>query len=507
MKVEVVFQLAEASWPALLVAPAGDIVEVNAAAAAYFGDRLDARQFSALGNFGGGVEDVLGPCPQFSALPKLLEFVGKEGAAGVFSTAVAPLEFGSQKYFLFQLFPVQAAAPPPPAENKSQGVEVNLTHKQRLDCAMQLTRTVALDFNNALTSIIGHASYVLGQMETNHPWRFSVGEAEKAAEKAAEIAKDLAAFSLEEKDKRAQVAGNLNTIVRRAVQLFETPEQKDLIWSQKFESRIFTVHFDEAKLQQAFVKILENSVEAIGAAQRTNGQISVETRNQEYHEPMQDGPVNLAPGAYVCVEITDDGCGIDPAAMPRIFEPFFTDKPGHRGLGLAWVYGIVTNHAGGVAVASQPGQGTAVRIYLPASKKLVEEKFIFQHGFSGQGTILFVDDEEMVVTLGRMLLTSAGYKVLTASSGEQALELLGQSREPIDLLITDMVMPRMNGRELIERVRVLSPATRVICSTACVRTVSSFKDLTYLAKPFTCQDLLGRVKHALEGTEHLAKGT
>jgi len=113
----------------------------------------------------------------------------------------------------------------------------------------------------------------------------------------------------------------------------------------------------------------------------------------------------------------------------------------------------------------------------------------------------------MVVTLGRMLLTSAGYKVLTASSGEQALELLGQSREPIDLLITDMVMPRMNGRELIERVRVLSPTTRVICSTACVRTVSSFKDLTYLAKPFTCQDLLGRVKHALEGTEHLAKGT
>src|SRR5713101_6574675 len=145
MKVEVVFQLAEASWPAFLVAPAGDIVEANAAAAAYFGDRLEARQFSALGNCGGAVEDVLGPCPKLSAVPRLLEFVGKQGTVGVFSTAVAPLEFGSQKYFLFQLFPVPAAAPTLPTENKSQGVEINPSHKQRLDCAMQLTRTVALD--------------------------------------------------------------------------------------------------------------------------------------------------------------------------------------------------------------------------------------------------------------------------------------------------------------------------------------------------------------------------
>ncbi len=152
MKVEVVFQLADASWPAFLVAPAGDIVEANAAAAAFFGDRLEARQLSALGNRGSAVEDLVGCWEHFCAAPRLLEFAGKEGTAVVFSTAIAPLEFGSQKYFLFQLFAVPAAAPTPPAENKSQGVEIHLAHKQRLDCAMQLTRTVALDFNNALTS-------------------------------------------------------------------------------------------------------------------------------------------------------------------------------------------------------------------------------------------------------------------------------------------------------------------------------------------------------------------
>jgi signal transduction histidine kinase/ActR/RegA family two-component response regulator len=497
MKYDASFQLAQAAWPALLVSPGGEILDANSAAASLFGALLNARQVSALGTGEGGPGNLLARWEQIGAALSPLEFRDKTGASLSFLTSVSPLPADNETVLLLQLFP-SAAAVGRMGEVRPAGIEVSVTQRQKLDCAMQLTRTVALDFNNALTTVLGHVSYVLGQMEANHPWRFSLGEAEKAAEKAAEIAKDLAAFSLEEKDKRAQVAGNLNLIVRRAMQLFETPERKNLIWSQKFESRIFTVNFDEAKLQQAFVRILENAVEAL-AADKTNGQINVETRNVEHAVPAQDGGLNLAPGAYVCVEISDNGAGIDQAALPRIFEPFFSNKPGHRGLGLAWVYGIVTNHGGGVAVASEVGQGTAVRVYMPATLKIVEEKFIAEQGLSGEGTVLFVDDEEMVVTLGRMLLTSAGYKVLAAGSGEQALEVINQSNTPIDLLITDMVMPKMNGRELIEKVRVLSPATRVICSTACVRSVHGVDDLDYLPKPFTCRELLARVKHTLQG--------
>jgi two-component system cell cycle sensor histidine kinase/response regulator CckA len=204
----------------------------------------------------------------------------------------------------------------------------------------------------------------------------------------------------------------------------------------------------------------------------------------------------LTRGAYVCVEIADDGCGIDVSALPRVFEPFFTTKEGHRGLGLAWVYGIVSNHGGGVAMTSQPGQGTSVRVYLPAVKKIVEDRHLVDEKLSGEGTILFVDDEDMLVALGQMLLSSAGYKVLTANSAERALEVFEQIREPIHLLITDMVMPKMNGRELIHRVRKSYPETRIICSTACVRTATTVQHFNLLSKPFTAQELLRLVKTA-----------
>jgi len=155
------------------------------------------------------------------------------------------------------------------------------------------------------------------------------------------------------------------------VQLFQTPDREGVIWSLQFENKLYSASYDEAKMQQAFVKILENAVEALD---NHGGQISVQTRNLELTEATQDRTAPLAAGTYVCVEIKDDGRGIEQTDLPRVFEPFFTTKYGHRGLGLAWVYGIVTNHCGGVAISSQPKQGASVRIYLPATRKIIEEK-------------------------------------------------------------------------------------------------------------------------------------
>jgi two-component system, cell cycle sensor histidine kinase and response regulator CckA len=500
MKADVIFQLENAPWPAFLVAPGGALEDINPAAQTFFGERLQTREFSALGEGETSSTSFISLCERLNSPLLPLKFRGRDGTVTTFLTTISSLTLSTQKYYLFQLFPKPGAATSSTGTSgdaKGGSIEINAVQKQKLDCAMQLTRTVALDFNNALTTILGHASYVLAQLEPNHKWRFSLGEIEKASEKASEIANDLAVFSLEDKDRRSQVEGNLNVLVRRAVQLFQTGDRKDVVWSQKFEKQVFTVHFDEAKLQQAFVKILENAVEAIATTSQVNGQISVQTRNVDVTDRVQDGSVQLARGAYVCVEITDDGKGIEESALPRIFEPFFSTKEGHRGLGLAWVYGIVSNHGGGVAVTSQPGQGTSVRVYLPAVKKIVEEKHLSDQNLSGEGTILFVDDEDMLVALGQMLLTSAGYKVLTANSAERALEVFEKTPDPIHLLITDMVMPKMNGRELIHRVRKSYPQTRIICSTACVRTATTVQHYNFLSKPFTAQELLRLVKSAL----------
>jgi two-component system, cell cycle sensor histidine kinase and response regulator CckA len=268
------------------------------------------------------------------------------------------------------------------------------------------------------------------------------------------------------------------------------------------ERRLYLAKFDEAKMQQAFLKILENAVEALGP----RGRISLHSKNIDLTQPTQDRNAHLAAGNYVCVEISDNGAGIEAEVLPRIFEPFFTTKRAgkHRGLGLAWVYGIVTNHSGGVAVSSQPGVGTSVRVYLPAEKKFVKDNGTSTENLSGNQTILMVDDEDLLLTMGQTILSAYGYKVLTANSGQQALDLLAKPDTHVDLVITDLVMPGMSGRELVERVRRLAPDTRVICSSGYVRPTSQEQEETsYLQKPFTSQSLLLKVKRALTPGESM----
>jgi CheY-like chemotaxis protein len=269
-------------------------------------------------------------------------------------------------------------------------------------------------------------------------------------------------------------------------------------WVLQLEGRLFSVTIDEAKVQQAFVKILENAVEAIG----DTGTITVRTRNASFSEPRQDGAARLPAGSYVCVEISDTGPGIDPQVLPRIFDPFFTTKrdPKHRGLGLAWVYGIITNHGGSVAVSSQPGKGTVVRVYLPALKKIVPAAALPTEDLVGHQAVLVVDDEELLVTMMETVLAEYGYRVTTAKSGQKALQLLASGLS-IDLLVTDLVMPGLSGRELIAQVRRLTPDVRVLCVSGYARAFQASQNEVFLQKPFTAQQLLRKVKEALAPRE------
>ncbi len=499
MKSDVVLGLLNASWPVLLVDGAGMIHGANTVAELALGSNMAGGTTSLAAlwptdNQGSPVEFLtrweVSPTPMVS-----LKLRGVTGTSLAFQACICLVADDGKNYFLLQLLPEKAAEP------KTGAMDAGQAHKQKLDCALQLARTVSLDFNNALTSILGHTSLVLSKMEPNNPWRSSLMEVEKSAAKAAEIANDLGAFSRNEKETRVQLSGNLNALLQRNAEMFQGAKlDKEITWSLQLERKLYTAKFDEAKMQQALVKIMENAIESLGA----NGRIILQTKNLELTQPTQDRNAQLAAGTYICIEITDNGSGIEADVLPRIFEPFFTTKRGgkHRGLGLAWVYGIVTNHGGGVAVSSQPGVGTSVRVYLPADKKFIADNGSATTDLNGTETLLMVDDEDLVLTMGQAILSNYGYRVLTAGSGLKALEIIAQSDRQIDLMITDLVMPNMSGRELVEQVRRVSPFTRIICSSGYVRPSNEDHDhVGYLQKPFTARELLMKVKQALTSGE------
>ena len=508
MKSDIVYGLVSASWPAILLDETGTIHNVNPVAVRAFGQTMaDGTGTLAalwLPSNAGTAADLLARCGSQAAVNVPLKLLGRNKAELSYRASVCTIQEDGKKYFLFQLFPeapattAASSAPVGGGDTRSFTAE-GLAQKQKLDCALQLARTVSLDFNNALTIILGHTSLLLNKMEPTNPWRNSLLEMEKSAAKAAEIANDLAAFSRQEKEVKGQVSGNLNQLLQRNVDAFRgTQLKKEVGWVMQPERKLYMAKFDEAKLQQALVEIIQNAIEAIGPV----GRIMITTKNIELTQPTQDRNAQLAAGTYVCAEISDNGSGIDAETLPRIFEPFFTTKRGSKGLGLVRVYGIVTNQGGAVAVSSQPGSGTSVRVYLPADKRLVKDSAAPSADLNGNQTVLMVDDEDLLLSMGQTVLSTYGYKVLTANTGQKALEIVTKGDPPIDVLITDLVMPNMSGRELVELVQKASPSTRIICSSGYVRPSSEDQEsISFLQKPFTSNDLLIKVKRILEAGE------
>jgi signal transduction histidine kinase len=497
MKPEVVFGFENAGWPALLVDKAGLIVRYNKAAASTFGQALSGDTDTPLTRIWSPenratAEAFLEKWQRQPAASSSLQFHVR-GQQVSFTTVVCALDHEGQTYFVFQLFPDMGggigAADSPLAEGTVQ--------KNKLDLALQLARSVALDFNNALAGVLGHSSLLLSRAEPDHPWRKSLLEIEKAAEKGADIANSLRSFSRQEKEPSAAASANLNTIIQQAASgLTIAPDGSPVRWDFKLEPRLFSTKLDAAKIQQAFARIFENAVQALNGG----GAIVVSTRNLDLALPTQDRNARLAPGAYVCTEIADTGCGIETTVLPRIFEPFFTTKgsPRHRGLGLAWVYGVVTNHGGGIAVSSKTGIGTSVRIYLPADKRIVENSAGAPEDLTGTETILLVDDEDIVLNMAQTVLEAHGYKVLTAESGQNALRLLSGTGFTADLLLTDLVMPRMGGLELAEAASGVAPDMPVLVMTGAAWPPEK-KDVMHIEKPFTSDELLKLVRQALQG--------
>ena len=390
------------------------------------------------------------------------------------------------------------------AEEALHQSEERLRQSQKMEAIGMLAGGIAHDFNNLLTAITGYSELLLGQMQPDSRARKNAEGIRKAAFRAASLTQQLLAFS------RRQILTskvlNLNAVVMDLEPMLRRLIGEDIEIKIVPGSALGQVQADLSQIEQIVLNLVVNARDAMPKG----GRLTIETANVEWDETYAGRHETFQPGSYVLVAVSDTGCGMDEPTRSRIFEPFFTTKePGKgTGLGLATVYGIVKQSDGYVWVYSEPGQGSVFKIYLPRLKH-VSDKGSTEAGRAlpprGTETILLVEDEEFVRTLVGDIFEENGYTVLRASHSDEAFRISGQHEGPIHLMVTDVVLPGMSGRELAERLASSRPKMKVLyisgyTDDAVVRHGVLAESVAFLQKPFTPEVLLRKVREVLEAS-------
>ncbi len=382
-------------------------------------------------------------------------------------------------------------------------LEEELRQSQKMEAVGRLAGGVAHDFNNLLTIITGRSHLLLGKLKADEPARRSVEVIQKTADRAAALTRQLLAFSRKQVLQRKVLdlnttVGDVSTMLRRLI-----GEDVDLLLT--LGPGAGRVNADRAQLEQALMNLAVNARDAMPRG----GTLGLETDHVRLGAAPPDRPDALPPGPYAVLRVMDTGMGMDAATQARIFEPFFTTKePGKgTGLGLSMVHGTVRQHGGAIHVRSVVGGGTTFEIYLPQVEAAAETGGADETGVAqpatGHETILLVEDEDDVRALAREVLERQGYTVVEASDGAQALQVYEKERERIDLILTDVVMPRMSGREMVDRVRASRPDMRVLymsgyTADAIVRHGVLDQSMLLLGKPFTPVALIAKIREVLD---------
>jgi CheY-like chemotaxis protein len=359
---------------------------------------------------------------------------------------------------------------------------------------------VAHDFNNLLMAIHGYSELVLMDLDPGHKCRGDIDEILKASKRASALTHQLLAFS------RRQVLApqvlSLSAVLAGTEKLLRRLIAEDIEISSTTGPDLGSVRADPGQIEQVLINLAVNARDAMPGGGRLNFALA-----NVHLDDNQSALLGLTPGRYVRLEVSDTGCGMTPEVVSRIFEPFFTTKEEGRGtgLGLATVYGIVQQSGGSIRVDSRPGHGTTFQIDLPrceGEEAAARRAPAPGRSTSGSETVLLVEDDERVRALVGTMLRRCGYAVLDADGGERALEITRAHRGSIDLLLTDVVMPAMNGRVLAERLQALSPATRVLFmsgySDATLRAGMLTAEVALLQKPFSSAALGAKVREVLE---------
>ena len=382
-------------------------------------------------------------------------------------------------------------------------IEEQLRHTQKLESLGVLAGGVAHDFNNLLTGILGNASLALEGTKPHSSDRLLMEEVMKAAERAADLTRQLLAYA--GKGRFVMRTVNLSEMVREISGLVQTSIPKTVQVRLQLADPLPGIDADPGQLQQIVMNLVINGAEAIGPE---GGTVLVRTAEQDVDEQylgtMSLAPGSLKPGKHVCLEVHDTGSGMDAETIGKIFDPFFTTKFAGRGLGLSAVLGIVNAHKGALKVYSVPGEGTTFKVLFPASlvPLVVPQSEAFSD-LAGSGTVLVVDDEDVVRQTAKHTLERYGYRVLTAEDGSKAVDLYQQQPSEIALVLLDLTMPVMSGQEALRRMQSIHPQVRVLLSSGYneVEAVQRFagKGLAgFIQKPYTAAALAEKVKEVIE---------
>lgn len=382
-------------------------------------------------------------------------------------------------------------------------LELQLRHSQKLEAVGRLAGGVAHDFNNLLTVIIGYCNELTNRLQMDEKTRSDLEEIERAAEKAAAVTHQLLAFSRRQLLKPVII--NANEIVEQTDRMLRRLIGEDIELTAVLEPRLKAIKADPGQLEQVIMNLAVNARDAMPKG----GKLTIQTANIVLDEEYVQTHVGSAPGPYVMLAVSDTGVGIDAELQRHIFEPFFTTKQSGKGtgLGLATVYGIVKQSGGHIWVYSEPGHGTTFKIYLPAAKGIARrtEAAHKEIDVSGTETILLVEDDQSVRSLAKRILERAGYTIIEAGDGEQALRILRDGDTSVELLLTDVIMPQMGGRALVESLSRLDRKIRVMYMSgytddAIVRHGVLEAGAHFIEKPFVPAELLRRVREVLNET-------
>ena len=386
------------------------------------------------------------------------------------------------------------------ADEDRQRLEAQLQQAQKMDAVGQLAGGVAHDFNNMLNVIIGYSDMLMERLPADDPTLEDLREIRHAATRSADLTGQLLAFA-----RRQTVAPkvlDLNVVIGERAKMLRRLIGEEIAFSVVPGADLWSVSIDPSQLDQILANLSVNSRDAIGGV----GQIVITTENARLDAAYCAGHPGAEVGDFVQLSLSDTGCGMDRETLDRIFEPFFTTKEAGKGtgLGLATIYGIVKQNGGFINVDSEPGRGTTITVYLPRhdgeSADVHEPE---HHLVTGSETVLVVEDEAQILRMCQRVLESAGYRVLAAASPISAVVLAEQHVGPIHLLLSDVVMPDMNGKQLQARIEALVPGVRTVFMSGYTADVVAHRGvldagIRFLQKPFSPRDLTRRVREALD---------
>jgi signal transduction histidine kinase/CheY-like chemotaxis protein len=378
-----------------------------------------------------------------------------------------------------------------------------LQQAQKMESIGRLAGGVAHDFNNMLSVIIGYTDLALNRIGPAEPQqRADLEEVLKAAHRSAEITRQLLAFA--RKQTISPKALDLNETVEGTLKMLRRliGEDIDLVWQPK--ASLWRVIMDATQIDQILANLCVNARDAITGV----GKLTIETDNVTFDMAYCADHDGFIPGQFVMLAVSDDGCGMDKETIRNVFEPFFTTKSVDKGtgLGLATVFGIVKQNNGFINVYSESGQGTTFKVYLPRHVGEVREKSAEKTEKIpvGRGeTVLLAEDEPAILRMVKEMLKKLGYKAVVTGSPGEALQLAESNAAEISLLITDVVMPEMNGRELAERVHVFNPRIKTLFISGYTADVIAHRgvlpeEANFLQKPFSIRELAAKVREALD---------